>query len=232
MFGPRVGFLKFKASVTDHDGSVVPSIVFMRGAAVAILMILRCDEDGEQYTILTVQSRFPTGKHAFPDIPAGMTDGDGNFGGVAAKELEEETGIKVNVNDLIDLTELSIDQKGEVAATGSKGVYPSCGGCDEYLRLYAYRNTMPKAKIMELEGKLTGVAEEGEKIVLKLISIHDLWKSADAKSLAALCIYENLIACRKLPAWEPRTLEKTQQSERERNKERVGRLGAPSGAVL
>ena len=96
MFGPRVGFLKFKASVTDHDGSVVPSIVFMRGAAVAILMILRCDEDGEQYTILTVQSRFPTGKHAFPDIPAGMTDGDGNFGGVAAKELEEETGIKVS----------------------------------------------------------------------------------------------------------------------------------------
>ena len=95
MFGPRVGFLKFKAEVSDKEGNVVPSIVFMRGAAVAILFVLRCDEDGEFYTLLTVQARFPTGKYSFPDIPAGMVDGNGDFVGVAAKEMKEETGFEV-----------------------------------------------------------------------------------------------------------------------------------------
>jgi ADP-sugar diphosphatase len=100
-FGPRVGFLKFKADVSDKDGTTVPSIVFMRGAAVAVLFVLRCDEDGEFYTILTVQPRFPTGKYSFPDIPAGMVDGNGDFTGVAAKEMKEETGIEVGFSLLI-----------------------------------------------------------------------------------------------------------------------------------
>jgi 8-oxo-dGTP pyrophosphatase MutT (NUDIX family) len=96
MFGPRVGFLKFKAQVSDKEGTVVPSIVFMRGASVAVLFVLRCDEDGELYTILTVQARFPTGKYSFNDIPAGMVDDNGDFTGVAAKEMKEETGILVS----------------------------------------------------------------------------------------------------------------------------------------
>ncbi len=96
MFGPnRVGFLKFKAQVSDKEGTVVPSIVFMRGASVAVLFVLRCDEDGELFTVLTVQARFPTGKYAFHDIPAGMVDDNGDFTGVAAKEMKEETGIEV-----------------------------------------------------------------------------------------------------------------------------------------
>jgi 8-oxo-dGTP pyrophosphatase MutT (NUDIX family) len=95
MFGPRVGFLKFKAQVSDKEDSVVPSIVFMRGASVAVLFIIRCDEDGKLFTILTVQARFPTGKLLFHDIPAGMMDQNGDFNGVAAKEMKEETGIEV-----------------------------------------------------------------------------------------------------------------------------------------
>jgi hypothetical protein len=39
MFGPRVGFCKFKADV-ELDGTFVPGIVFMRGGAVAILVVL------------------------------------------------------------------------------------------------------------------------------------------------------------------------------------------------
>ena len=34
---------------------------------------------------------------------------------------------------------------------------------------------MSKQKILELEGKCTGVLEEGENIKLKIISIHELW---------------------------------------------------------
>ena len=96
MFGPeKVGFIKFKAQVSDKDGATIPSIVFMRGASVAILFVLRPKEDSSVlYTILTVQARFAIGKHSFAEIPAGMTDDNGDFVGVAAKEVKEETGIQ------------------------------------------------------------------------------------------------------------------------------------------
>lgn len=60
-----------------------------------------------------------------------MLDG-GDFVGVAAKELMEETGIKIKSNELIDLTQLAY--KGSYS-----GVYPSAGGCDEFLRLFVHR---------------------------------------------------------------------------------------------
>jgi hypothetical protein len=41
---------------------------------------------------------------------------------------------------------------------------------------------MSKAAISEMHGRCTGVLEEGEKIKLKIISIHELWRAApDAK---------------------------------------------------
>uniref|UniRef100_A0A7S0QTJ3 Nudix hydrolase domain-containing protein n=1 Tax=Cryptomonas curvata TaxID=233186 RepID=A0A7S0QTJ3_9CRYP len=95
MFGPRVGFLKFKAEVSGRDGKVVPNIVFMRGASVAVLVVIRCDEDGELFTILTVQTRLPTGKYRFQGLPAGMMDENGDFVGIVANEMKEKTGIKV-----------------------------------------------------------------------------------------------------------------------------------------
>jgi len=90
MFGPRVGFVKFKADVTfgGPDGRFVPGIVFMRGGAVAILVVLRVTSDAgpdREFTVLTCQPRVPIGKVAWPEIPAGMLDGDGHFAGVAAK---------------------------------------------------------------------------------------------------------------------------------------------------
>jgi hypothetical protein len=92
MFGPRVGFIKFKAdaviNIGGEEGAVmVPGIVFMRGGAVGILVILECD--GREYTILTYQARVPVGCHNLPEVPAGMLDGSGNFKGVAADEIAE-----------------------------------------------------------------------------------------------------------------------------------------------
>ncbi len=52
--------------------------------------------------------------------------------------------MQVNVKDLIDLTELASDKDGIVGSKGLPGVYPSCGGCDEFMRFYAYHSTLPK----------------------------------------------------------------------------------------
>lgn len=85
MFGPRVGFIKFKADISAKGGGFIPGIVFMRGGAVTILVILRCK--GEEFGIITLQPRVPAGKFSFPELPAGMLDGSGNFSGVAVSEL-------------------------------------------------------------------------------------------------------------------------------------------------
>ena len=72
----------------------VPGIVFMRGGAVGVLVILHCED--REYTILTCQARVPVGDSNLPEIPAGMLDGSGNFKGVAAQELEEECELAIN----------------------------------------------------------------------------------------------------------------------------------------
>eukprot|EP00960_Hanusia_phi_P004568 132994-Hanusia_phi.AAC.1 len=168
LFGPRIGFIKFKAEAKTKDGKAVPGIVFMRGGAVAMLIVITCKETKKQYSLLTVQPRVPVGRASLYELPAGMLDSSGDFVGVAAKELEEETGLKVQKKDLIDLT--------EKAFGGScPGVYPSAGGCDEFLRIFLYRTKMEPEEISGLQDKCTGVLEEGEVIKLKVVPLDDLW---------------------------------------------------------
>jgi hypothetical protein len=81
-FGSRVGFIKMRADVEFH-GQRVPGIVFLRGGAVAILVVLRCE--GERWVVCCRQPRVPVGRAGFLEIPAGMLDGSGHFAGVAAK---------------------------------------------------------------------------------------------------------------------------------------------------
>lgn len=133
MFGTRVGFLKFKTTANVNVGGErgvieVPGIVFMRGGAVGILVILECED--QEYTILTrqvsdphliltlssssssssspshphlilSQARVPVGVHDLPEIPAGMLDGSGNFKGVAAEEMREECDIDIQEKELV-----------------------------------------------------------------------------------------------------------------------------------
>ncbi len=106
MFGPRVGFLMFKADVVDSENRMAARRrVHARWLRLAILPVLICND--VQYTVMTVQPRLPTGQFDFVEIPAGMLDGSGNFIGVAAKELEEELKLKVAANELIDMSQMA-----------------------------------------------------------------------------------------------------------------------------
>ncbi|KAL5748610.1 hypothetical protein ACOSP7_025654 [Xanthoceras sorbifolium] len=103
MFGKRIGFLNFKADIFYKEtGKKVPGIVFARGPAVAVLILL--DSGGETCANLTEQVRVPTGRVVL-ELPAGMLDDDkGDFVGTAVREVEEEIGIHLNLEDMIDLT--------------------------------------------------------------------------------------------------------------------------------
>ncbi|XP_043700524.1 nudix hydrolase 14, chloroplastic isoform X1 [Telopea speciosissima] len=183
MFGKRVGFLKFKADVIDMEtGKKVPSIVFSRGPAVAVLILL--DSEGETYAVLTEQARVPVGRLIL-ELPAGMLDDDkGDFVGTAVREVEEETGIHLNLEDMANLTAFL------EPSTGSR-VFPSPGGCDEEISLFLYKGHVKPEVITALQGKETGLREHGELIKVHVVPYKKLWRvTADAKALMAIALYE------------------------------------------
>ncbi|XP_020200045.2 nudix hydrolase 14, chloroplastic [Aegilops tauschii subsp. strangulata] len=183
MFGQRVGFLKFKADIVDEETKAkIPGIVFARGPAVAVLILL--ESKGQTYAVLTEQARVPIGKFIL-ELPAGMLDDEnGDFVGTAVREVEEETGIKLNLGDMVDLTAL-LDP-----ATGCR-MLPSPGGCDEEIGLFLYRGHVDEETIRALQGKETGLRDHGELIKLRVVPYDQLWRTtSDAKALSAIALYE------------------------------------------
>ena len=145
--------------------------------------------------ILTLQPRIPSGSLSLAELPAGMLDDSGTFSGGAAKEIEEETGLKIPAEDLIDLTELALPKSSSDDEEHlQQGVYPSPGGCDEFVPLFLYQKRIPREQLKEWSGKLTGLREHGEKITLKLCRLENVWREGgrDAKALAAWALYEGL----------------------------------------
>ncbi|KAF2718063.1 hypothetical protein K431DRAFT_288015 [Polychaeton citri CBS 116435] len=199
----RLGFLKFSSTVSNDDGEYLPGSVFLRGGSLAMLLILQPDDmsssdpeqvvNQERYVLLTVQPRIAAGSLGFSEIPAGMLDDNGSFSGGAAKEIKEETGLEVTADDLIDLTQLAI-QAYDGDEQLQKGVYPSAGGSDEFIPIFLHQRKMPRDELRELQGRLTGLRDHGEKITLKVVKLKDLWREGarDAKTLSALALYEGL----------------------------------------
>lgn len=189
------GFILFKADISNDNGSTLPGVVFLRGGSVAMLMILRPRDDPyERWVIMTTQPRIPASSLSFWEIPAGMLDREKNFTGAAAKEIREETGLEVDPTDLKDMTALAL----ESAATMNEGLklamYPSPGGCDEYIPIYLWEKTVDRPEMESLKDKLTGQRGRGELIRLKLVQYEQLWRDGarDAKTLAAWALYEGL----------------------------------------
>ena len=165
-----------------------------------MLLILQPDdvpaeEERDKHVLMTIQPRIAAGSLAFAEIPAGMLDDSGSFSGGAAKEIEEETGLKVKSEDLLDMTALALggDESDEKL---QEAMYPSPGGCDEFIPVFLYQKRIPRSDLQEFQGKLTGLRDEGEKITLKVVRLADLWKEGarDAKALAALALYHGLKA--------------------------------------
>ncbi|SPO00195.1 related to nucleoside diphosphate-sugar hydrolase of the MutT (NUDIX) family [Cephalotrichum gorgonifer] len=200
-FGRRIGFLKLSASVVNSAGERLPGAVFLRGPSVAMLVMLVPDDVGpdsaERYVVMTVQPRIPSGSLSMVELPAGMVD-DGTFVGAAAKEIEEELGLEIKEGDLKCLSEMAspVAEQGEGGADGGLplAMYPSPGGCDEHITIYAHERRVPRSQLEEWGGKITGLRDKGERITLKLVPMRDLWRegSRDAKCLAAVALWEGL----------------------------------------
>jgi ADP-sugar diphosphatase len=171
----------------------------MRGASVGMLVLLQPDDlpresQEEKHVLLTVQPRIAAGGLQFVELPAGMVD-KGTFGGTAAREIEEELGLKIPADELINLTELTIPEKEEGKDESCpRAMFPSAGGCDEFIPIFLHEKRIPRQQLAQWTGKLTGLREEGEKITLKLVKLEELWREGarDAKALAAWALYDGL----------------------------------------
>jgi len=149
----KLGFIfmdvKGKNKKTGKD---VPGIVFLRGGAVAVYIIVEFEDI--EYVVLTEQFRTPCGKKIL-ELPAGMMDNSSNFAGVAMKEITEETGlIPPNISDLIHI---------------GKPMIPSGGGCDEEIQLFFWRTKITEENFQKMQTTIYGKEEENETISLKFI---------------------------------------------------------------
>ncbi|KAL6712072.1 hypothetical protein ACN47E_003115 [Coniothyrium glycines] len=191
----KIGFMTIEAMLKTKGGKPLDRVVFLRGGSVAVLMILRPrDSRNERYVILTEQPRIGACSTAFLEIPAGMLDDkSGDVTGAAMKEIEEETGLKVHRDELIDLTELAL-RETETKEDLQPAMYPSPANLDEYIPLLLWEKDLDRKEIEGLRGKLTGERAKDEFITLRVSEYDILWKEGarDAKTLAAWALYEGL----------------------------------------
>jgi len=209
----KLGFVKLQSEIRnddpDDEKNWTPGAVFLRGGSVAVLLIVQpegAEGEDEKQVILTVQPRVAASSLAFTEIPAGMLDDQqDSFAGKAAKEIKEETGLELKESELLDMTKLALEGASSeyppAAESLEEAMYPSPGACDEFITLYLCQKRLKREHLEDLKGKATGLAEEGEKIKLKLVPLHMLWREGarDAKTLAALSLYENIKAIGMLP---------------------------------
>ena len=174
----KLGFIYMEVMSTDkRNGKPVPGVVFLRGNAVAVdIDIDVLDENGVIVTTVTPftkQIRMGSGRME-TELPAGMCDSNGDIFGVAMKEIEEETGLKVpNVSEMI--------HRGKMT--------PSVGGTHESIDIFYWKTSVSVAQYEEMKTKIYGNAEENETIQLELVDnrYKDFFiiSTGDAKAMCA-----------------------------------------------
>ena len=174
----KLGFIYMEVISTDkRNGKPIPGVVFLRGNAVAIdIDIDVIDENGsiiETVTPFTKQIRMGSGKMEI-ELPAGMCDSNGDIFGVAMKEIEEETGLKV-------------PNSSEMIHRGAMN--PSVGGTQEKIDIFYWKTSVSVAQYQEMRTKIYGNPEENETIQLVLVEkrYKDMYviSTGDAKAMCA-----------------------------------------------
>ncbi len=103
--------------------------------------------------------------------------------------------MQVPANELINMTELALSSgTSDDEEHLQCGVYPSPGGCDEFVPIFLWQKRIPREHMKEWQGKLTGLRDHGEKITLMLCPLQEVWRQGgrDAKVLAGWALYKGL----------------------------------------
>lgn len=175
-------FIKLKATAFLPDGRPVHGIVLVRGNAVGVLVVLRCE--GKPYLLLVRQPRFALSEQGSLEIPAGILDWTGDYRKVALSELEEEAQINAKDSELIDLMDFWYHGATE-------GFAASCGLLDERIRLFAIEREVTPEQLKAMDGKDQKYTDEIEWIRTEVLPYEEAaHQFVDGKNLIALFLYE------------------------------------------
>ncbi|GAB4133790.1 MAG: hypothetical protein OHK0045_25190 [Raineya sp.] len=151
-------FALIAADAEDKKGEKLLPIALLRGHFVSIVTVLVEKENQHKHLLLVRQYRIANGEYTY-EHPAGMLDSQSDPWAVAVKEIEEETGLKV--------------QKEQLRLLNQKLLYTSPGLLDEAGYLFACEIEMPKAQIDEFRDKIAGAEGEREFITTHICSIEE-----------------------------------------------------------
>ena len=193
MFGPALGFLFMNIDCVHRaTGNKLPGTVFLRGDAVASLIVIRNTDENNLYHVKVKQTRIPMGTEIY-EICAGMVDDQlTKISGKMAAEIKEETTIEISNTGTY--TGNPATQFNHLEELGT--MIPSGGGCDEKIRLFWYQVKMTTEEIKKLHGADTGTGHEEEscefiKVEVEPFNIANILKTQDSK---AICAYTYLIS--------------------------------------
>lgn len=149
-------FSLLDTEVISPDNKRLPNIVFIRGDACVIVTLLKNRDTGEEKFLMIRQWRIGNGQYSL-EFPAGMLDEHVDDPvGVAVRELDEETGLKVSESEIFALTE--------------DVLYSSAGASDEGIYYFGCVKELDNQTFLSFDKRSGGNPNEHEYIVSELLS--------------------------------------------------------------
>jgi len=150
----EVLFSLLLTDATTPEGDKIPPICFLKGEVVCVLICFIEKETREKYVLLVRQRRICDGSLTY-EHPAGMLDSESDPAAVAAREVFEETGIKVKKEDLVELNKTPY--------------FPSTGTSDEAMYLFYSEIELTATEIASHHDKTQGLISDHEHITTHVV---------------------------------------------------------------
>jgi len=145
----EVLFSLLYTDATTPEGNKIPPICFLKGEVVCVLICFIDSLTKEKYLLLVRQRRICDGSLTY-EHPAGMLDSERDAAAVAAREVWEETGIKIETEQLVKLND--------------EPFFPSTGTSDEAMYLFYCEMELTHEQIMSYHNKTQGLLSDHEYI--------------------------------------------------------------------
>lgn len=165
MFGRRLGMVELDVTYVSNEISHTERVI-LTGRSSMMVILLKDIATSELYTVLVHQPRIGTGTISY-EFPAGMADDSQDFKAVAVREIKEEVGLTVTIDDLIPVSELYRPND------------PYTFINDEHYDMGCYvfmvKKEMSLDEIMAFNGRNGGI-DVDEQIELEVVKFADVWK--------------------------------------------------------
>jgi ADP-sugar diphosphatase len=145
----EVLFSLLYTDATTPEGNKIPPICFLKGEVVSVLVCFIDSATREKFLLLVQQRRICDGSMTY-EHPAGMLDSESDAAAVAAREVFEETGIAVDVSQLVKVNDTPF--------------YPSTGTSDEAMYMFYCELELTTEEINSYHNKVQGIVSDHEYI--------------------------------------------------------------------